>query len=147
MYRVRGGKPEVLLVHPGGPFFQNKDDGAWSIPKGLLSEGEDAFAAAKREFEEETGIKAAGEFEPLGTITRDRDGKQLTAWAFEGDCDTSAIASNTCEIEWPPRSGKRIAIPEVDRGAFFDLATARVKINPYMLGILDAFESSFIQRR
>lgn len=128
MCRMRDA-PEVLLVHPGGPFFASKDDGAWSIPKGLVSAGEDRLAAARRELEEETGIRVAEEtrFVPIGEV-RQKGGKVVHAWAFAGDCDPDAIVSNTFEIEWPPRSGKRRAFPEADRAAFFDRAAALQKI-------------------
>jgi predicted NUDIX family NTP pyrophosphohydrolase len=129
MYRGRGESLEVLLVHPGGPFFQNKDEGAWSIPKGELDPGEDALAAAVREFREETGIAPAGPFIPLSTI-KQKGGKRVLAWAFAGDCDAAAVRSNTFLLEWPPRSGRQVEFPEIDRAEFFDLETARRKINP-----------------
>ncbi|MHB8541481.1 MAG: NUDIX domain-containing protein [Candidatus Acidiferrales bacterium] len=129
MYRVRGGKIEVLLVHPGGPFWAKKDTGAWFIPKGEVNPGEDLFAAAKREFAEETGLKAAGKFLELGSI-RLKSGKTVTAWAFEGDCDPASIKSNTFSIEWPPRSGKQQKFPEVDRAAFYTIDAAKKKMHP-----------------
>jgi predicted NUDIX family NTP pyrophosphohydrolase len=137
MYRVRGGRPEVLLVHPGGPIWAKRDAGAWSIPKGEVSPGEDALATAKREFEEETGIPPQGEFIPLGTITQ-KGGKAVRAWAFEGDCDPRSIKSNTFTMEWPPRSGKKQEFPEVDHAEFFSLAEAKQKINPAQTSLLDA---------
>jgi predicted NUDIX family NTP pyrophosphohydrolase len=127
MYRQVGPMLEVLLVHPGGPFWRNKDDGAWSIPKGEMAEGEDAAVAAKREFLEETGCELPGSLEPLGDI-RQRGGKRVTAFAIEGDLDASAIKSNTFEIEWPPKSGRMQCFPEIDRAAWFDLPAAHVKI-------------------
>jgi predicted NUDIX family NTP pyrophosphohydrolase len=127
MYRFRNGRLEVLLVHPGGPFWRNKDEGAWMIPKGEVEEGEDIFAAAQREFTEETGLKPSGKFVGLGEV-KQRSGKHVHAWAFEGDCDPASIQSNAFEMEWPPKSGKRQSFPEVDRGAFFNLAEARRKI-------------------
>ena len=127
---------EVFLVHPGGPFWAKKDLGAWSIPKGEYGDGEDAIAAARREFAEETGFAAEGELAALGTI-RPSGGKLVSAWAMEGDCDPAALRSNTCEIEWPPRSGRRIEIPEVDRGAWFPLAEARRRILAGQQPLLD----------
>lgn len=127
LYRRSPQGLEVLLVHPGGPFWAKKDLGAWSIPKGEFAEGEDPLAAARREFTEETGFAAEGEFVPLGTI-RQAGGKLVAAWAVEGDCNPAALVSNMCEIEWPPRSGRRIEIPEVDRGAWFSLTEGRERI-------------------
>ena len=145
MYRKHNGVPEVLLVHPGGPYFKNKDDGAWSIPKGIAEndEGEALLEVAKREFEEETGVKPYGEFTYVDTIRR-KDGKTVAVWAFEGDCDPAAIKSNTIEIEWPPKTGKKLEIPEVDRAGFFTLEEARVKLYPYQVPIIDAFEKGRI---
>jgi predicted NUDIX family NTP pyrophosphohydrolase len=127
-YRVKDGRLEVLLVHPGGPFWANKDDGAWSIPKGEYAAGEDAEMVARREFAEELGVALAAPLRPLGDI-RQRGGKIVEAFAAEFDVNVEAITSNTFEIEWPPRSGKRKSFPEVDRAAWFDLAAARKKIN------------------
>ena len=127
MYRVQAGKVEMLLVHPGGPFWAKKDEGAWFIPKGEIAAGEEALATAKREFEEETGIRRAGNFISLGSI-RHKSGKVVHAWAFEGSCDPSAVRSNTFSIEWPPRSGKKREFPEVDRAGWFTLEAARSKI-------------------
>jgi predicted NUDIX family NTP pyrophosphohydrolase len=124
------GKNElkVFLVHPGGPYFMKKDDDYWGIPKGLTEEDEDHLQAAVREFEEETGIKPNGEFVPLGTIIQ-KGGKVVYAWAFECPDDAPIkIISNTCEIEWPPRSGRKITIPEVDKGEFFTIKEAKVKM-------------------
>lgn len=135
MYRRTTGL-EVLLVHPGGPFFRNKDAGAWTIPKGEIGPDEEPLAAAIREFTEETGLTPMPPFLPLPTI-RQKGGKIVQAWAFEGDCDPAAISSNTFEMEWPPRSGKRITVPEIDRAGFFDLETARIKINPAQVEFLD----------
>jgi predicted NUDIX family NTP pyrophosphohydrolase len=129
MYRVRDGLLEVLLVHLGGPFWAKKDKGAWFLPKGELSPGEDEVAAAKREFEEETGLKPTGSFLPLGSV-KHKSGKTVTAWAFEGNCDPSALKSNTFTIEWPPRSGKQGVFPEIDRAAFFTIEAARDKMHP-----------------
>jgi predicted NUDIX family NTP pyrophosphohydrolase len=127
MYRVREGKIQVLLVHLGGPFWAKKDRGAWSIPKGEIEPNEDALSAAKREFEEETGIRPEGEMAPLGTI-RQKSGKTVTAWAFAGDCDPRRIKSNVFSMEWPPRSGKQQQFPEIDRAEFFSLEAAKEKI-------------------
>lgn len=127
MYRQAGSELEVLLVHPGGPYRRHKDDGAWSIPKGEMDEGEDAAIAARREFLEETGCALSGPLEPLGDILQ-RGGKRVTAFAVEGDLDVDAIKSNTFEIEWPPKGGKMQSFPEIDHAAWFDLPAARVKI-------------------
>src|SRR5579875_2593265 len=121
MYRVRNKLVEVFLVHPGGPFWVNKDKGAWTIPKGQFNDGEQALDAAKREFQEETGFVPHGDFVELGTI-RQLSGKLVEGWAFEGDCDPSALRSITCEIEGPPRSKKIIEVPEVDRGEWFSMS-------------------------
>ena len=128
---------KVFLVHPGGPFFMNKDDGFWGIPKGLIEGEEIHLEAAEREFEEETGIHPSGNFIPLGDITQ-KGGKVVFAWAFEvpGD-DPVKINSNTCEVEWPPKSGKTITIPEVDKGEFFTIDEARIKMNPSQHDFLD----------
>lgn len=145
MYRKSRGVPEVLLVHPGGPFFKSKDDGVWSVPKGLADNGEtgeELLEVAKREFEEETGVKPVGTFEHIGAMRRS-DGKTVGVWAFEGDCDPSKITSNMIFIEWPPRTGKKLEIPEVDRGAFFTLEDARKKLYPYQAPIIDIFERFF----
>ena len=130
VYRRAERGPEVFLVHPGGPFFARKDDGAWSLPKGLVDPGEDALAAARREFFEETSL-AAPEGEPVSLgETRLASGKRVLAWAIEGEVDPERVASNTFELEWPPRSGKRRQFPEIDRAAWFDLDAARAKLNP-----------------
>ena len=125
MFRCRGGKLEVFLVHPGGPFWVKKD--AWTIPKGEYEKDEPPLDAAKREFQEETGFIPNGDFVELGEITQP-SGKRVLAWAFEGDCDPDKLISNTCIIEWPPRSGRQMEIPEVDRGAWFSIDDARKKI-------------------
>ncbi|HYP06573.1 MAG TPA: NUDIX domain-containing protein, partial [Bryobacteraceae bacterium] len=145
MYRVRPGGPEVLLVHPGGPFFANKDAGAWTIPKGMPDEGEDLLDCAKREFREETGFDpGAGPFLPLGTV-KQKGGKTVHAWAFEGDCNPAEITSNTLKVQWPPRSGKWITVPEVDRAAFFPLDIARAKINAAQQELLGRVEGAIIR--
>lgn len=136
MYRVRDGRLEVFLVHPGGPFFQKKDLGAWSIPKGEIAEGEEPIVAASREFEEETNTKPQGKLLSLGCITQ-KSGKIVHAWAFEGDCDPALIRSNTFLMEWPPRSGKKQEFPEIDRADFFDMETAKAKINEAQVTFLE----------
>ncbi|HLG81709.1 MAG TPA: NUDIX domain-containing protein [Bradyrhizobium sp.] len=139
-YRTKAGRLEVLLVHPGGPFWANKDDGAWSIPKGEFEPAEDPQDAARREFAEELGVALSGALQPLGDI-RQRGGKVVEAFAAELDLNADAITSNTFEIEWPPRSGRRRSFPEVDRAAWFDLATARRKINAAQREFLDRLEA------
>jgi len=123
MYRVREGELQVLLVHPGGPFWKNKDHGAWMIPKGEVTEEEDLLEAAKREFREETGFGAEGTFVPLGSV-KHRSGKVVHAWAFEGDLDPNAIRSNVFKMEWPPKSGQQREFPEIDKAAFFSIEEA-----------------------
>jgi predicted NUDIX family NTP pyrophosphohydrolase len=142
MYRRRDGRIEVLLAHPGGPFFARKDQGAWTIPKGLIEPGEDALAAAIREFREEIGIDpGAGPFHPLGETVQ-RGGKRVAAWAIEGDCpEPIAVTGNSFELEWPPRSGAKRSFPEVDRAAFFDAEEARRRINPAQVVFLDRLET------
>ncbi len=127
MFRWREGTLEVFLVHPGGPFWARKDDGAWSIPKGEYEEDEDPLAAARREFEEETGFAAEGRFTPLGEI-KQAGGKVVTAWAVEGDCDASLLKSNLFPMEWPPKSGRMQEFPEVDRAGWFPIEAARMKL-------------------
>jgi len=135
MYRFRNGELQVLLVHPGGPYWVGKDAGAWFIPKGELAVGEEALAAAEREFEEETKVKPRGPFISLGSV-RHKSGKIVQVWGFEGDCDATAISSNTFKMEWPPRSGQTQEFPEVDRAGFFSLEEARKKIHPAEFEIL-----------
>lgn len=139
LYRRRGGTTEVFLVHPGGPFWVNRDAGAWSIPKGEPSPGEDPLACARRELAEETGVSVEGPFLPLQPI-RQKAGKRVRAWAVEADCDAAAIRSNTLTLEWPPRSGRTIEVPEVDRAEWFGLAAARARINPAQAALLDELE-------
>lgn len=139
MYR-RTPTLEVLLVHPGGPFWAKKDEGAWSIPKGEVSAGEDRLEAAKREFAEELGFEADGPFEPLGSV-RQKAGKVVHAWACPGDADLRAVRSNRVEIEWPPRSGRRLQIPEVDRAEYFPIELALKKINPAQADFLHALSA------
>jgi predicted NUDIX family NTP pyrophosphohydrolase len=136
MYRRREGRLEVFLVHPGGPFFAKKDLGAWGIPKGEYKKDEEPQAAARREFVEETGFSAEGPFIDLSNV-KQAGGKIVTAWAFEGDCDPADLVSNTCEIEWPPKSGKLLEIPEVDRGHWFSIAEAREHIKKTQEPFLD----------
>ena len=136
MYRRSRGSLEVLLVHPGGPFWMKKDLGAWSIPKGEHEAGEAPLAAAAREFEEETGLVAKGPYTPLRSITQ-QGGKVVQAWAFEGDCDAESLKSTTFSLEWPPRSGRRQEFPEVDRGGWFSLEEARRRILPAQAALLD----------
>jgi predicted NUDIX family NTP pyrophosphohydrolase len=140
LYRVRDGNAEVLLVHPGGPFWKRRDEGAWSIAKGEVGPGETPLDVARREFQEELGVPPPdGEVTPLGSI-RQAGGKVVRAWAARGDVDVSSITSNTFAIEWPPRSGKTQEFPEVDRAGWFDLAAARRKILPAQSLFLDRLE-------
>ena len=137
LFRRRGAGVEVLLAHPGGPFFAGKDAGAWSIPKGELEAGEDPLAAARREFAEEIGVEPVEPFEALGSVVQ-RSGKTVHAWAFEGDLPAEhVLASNSFTLEWPPRSGRVEQFPEIDRAEFFDLDAARAKINPAQVALLD----------
>jgi len=140
LYRGHGDGLEVLLVHPGGPLWAKRDAGVWSIPKGEYSDGEDPFDAARREFEEELGSAApAGAAADLGEI-RQKSGKRVRGWALAGDLDAGAVTSNTFELEWPPRSGRRIEVPEVDRAEWFGLGAAREKINAGQVPLLDRLE-------
>jgi predicted NUDIX family NTP pyrophosphohydrolase len=142
LHRIRDGRREVLLGHMGGPFWARKDEGAWSILKGEYAEGEDPLAAARREFEEETGSAApAGAALELGEV-RQSSGKRVTAWAVEGDFDPSTLRSNTFEIEWPPRSGRMREFPEIDRAAWFDTATARTKLVRAQTAFVDRLEQA-----
>ena len=136
MYRRRAGVLEVFLVHPGGPFWEKKDEGSWSIPKGEYEPDENPLDVAKREFQEETSFRALGEFITLNP-RKQPSGKIISAWALEGDCDASAIKSNTFSLEWPPRSGRQMEFPEVDRAGWFTLAMASEKITKGQLGFLD----------
>jgi len=140
LYRERADTLEVFLVHPGGPYWERKDEGAWSIPKGEFDEGTDALAAARREFEEETGSPpGSGDFIPLEAL-KQPSGKLIHAWALRGDIDASSITSNTFSMEWPPRSGKEQAFPEIDRGEWFTVAAAKQKISPGQRGFLEQLQ-------
>jgi predicted NUDIX family NTP pyrophosphohydrolase len=136
MYRLQNSTLEVFLVHPGGPYWAKKDLGAWSIPKGEFGEGEDRLDAAKREFQEETGFVAAGNFIALSPI-KQAGGKTVYGWAVRGDCDANTIASNTFTTEWPPRSGRRQEFPEVDRAEWFAIEAAKEKILKSQVGFLE----------
>jgi predicted NUDIX family NTP pyrophosphohydrolase len=140
LYRKIPSGPEVLLVHPGGPYWARKDEGAWSVPKGLVEPGEDKLACAWREFQEETGFdrRVAGPGLELGSF-RLPSGKQLHVWGFEGDSDPAALRSNTFEMEWPPHSGRKQRFPEVDRGGWFDRAVALRKVSPSQRAVLETF--------
>jgi predicted NUDIX family NTP pyrophosphohydrolase len=142
MYRLCDSRLEVFLVHPGGPYWAKKDAGAWSIPKGELTADEDPLSAAKREFQEETGITAEGNFTRL-TPVKQPGGKLVHAWAVEGDCDATKIMSNSFSIEWPPRSGKHREFPEVDRAEWFPLDLAKEKILKGQAGFLDELQRLF----
>ncbi len=146
MYRKREGELEVLLVHPGGPIWARKHEGAWTLPKGEYEADEDPLLAAQREFHEETGFRADGPYMELGSV-RQKSGKVVTAWAFEGDCDPARLVSNTCEIEWPPRSGKRLEIPEVDRGQWYGLDEAHRYIREEQRRLLDTLAELLSARR
>jgi len=137
LYRKRQGELEVFLVHPGGPLWAKKNQGAWTLPKGEYQAEEDPLSAAQREFQEETGFLASGPFLALGSV-RQKSGKIVIAWAFEGDCDPTQLISNTCSIEWPPRSGRTMEIPEVDRGQWFRLTDAHQHIREEQRPLLEA---------
>jgi predicted NUDIX family NTP pyrophosphohydrolase len=136
MYRLHEGVLRVLLVHPGGPFFKNKDVGAWSIPKGEVEVDEDLLKCAQREFAEELGVNVTGTFIPL-TSVKQKGGKVVHAWACEGDCDPTSFISNTFTMEWLPRSGQQLEFPEIDRADFFKVAVARRKINAAQVAFID----------
>ena len=139
LFRKRGGSLQVFLVHPGGPLWSKKDAGVWSIPKGLVDQGENPLEGAKREFHEETGFTASGQFIPLRPVKL-RSGKVIQAWAIEGDCDAGMIKSNTFSMEWPPHSGRQQEFPEVDRAAWFDIEEAKQKINHGQRELLEELE-------
>ncbi|MFD0765323.1 NUDIX domain-containing protein [Mucilaginibacter lutimaris] len=136
LYKHTDGILKVFLVHPGGPFFRKKDDGAWSVPKGEYLDDEDPLAAARREFEEEIGQPITGNFIKLQPV-KQKSGKVVQAWAVEGDIDHTHIVSNNFEIEWPPKSGKRASFPEIDRAGWFTIDEARIKIIPGQIGLID----------
>ncbi len=140
LYRFRDARPEVLLAHPGGPFWQGKDEGAWAIPKGEIHDGEETEAAARREFREETGLEVNSPLLALGRV-RQRGGKVVEAFAAEGDVDPGAISSNTFSLEWPPRSGQLRRFPEIDQAAWFALRDARRKILPSQAFFLKSLAS------
>ena len=146
LYRRTGGEVEVLLAHPGGPFWAHRDAGAWSIPKGLIAVGEEPLAAACREFEEETGTRPMGPFLPLGSI-RQKAGKLVHAWAWEGEADPACLRSNLMRAEWPHGSGRWLSFPEVDRYAWFTLPSARDKLNPAQAEFIDRLEAYLSVRR
>jgi predicted NUDIX family NTP pyrophosphohydrolase len=143
LYRRQSDHLEVFLVHPGGPFWKNKDTGVWTIPKGQFTNDEPALDAAVREFREETGHALKGPFKPLSPI-RQKGGKRVFAWASSGDLDPETIVSNTFELEWPRHSGKHITVPEVDRGGWFTLADARNRINPAQIALLEELEETVV---
>jgi len=146
LYRIKNERPEVFLCHPGGPFYKKKDDGVWSIPKGEFDGAEEPIAAAKREFQEETGQKIDGQFVPLKPIQY-KDGRKIVyAWAVEGEIDPQMIQSNLFPLEWPPKSGKYIDVPEVDTGDWFAIESARQKILPALIPLLDDFVQNVASR-
>jgi predicted NUDIX family NTP pyrophosphohydrolase len=140
LFRRSAGRLEVFLAHPGGPFWRDRDAGAWTIPKGVANPDEDLLDAARREFGEETGIQAGGPFLPLGSI-RQKAGKQVHAWAWEGDADPERVTSNVMRTEWPRGSGRWLTYPEVDRCAWFEPAAARERINPAQAELIDRLEA------
>jgi predicted NUDIX family NTP pyrophosphohydrolase len=139
MYRIKDKEIEVFLVHPGGPYWKNKEEGTWSIPKGEYNEDEDPLAAAKREFEEEVGKPVNGNFIALEPVKQNAM-KLVTAWAVEGDIDADNIKSNTFPMEWPPKSGKMIETPEVDKAGWFTLEEAKKKLLPGQVGLINQLE-------
>ena len=141
LFRRPAGALELFLAHPGGPFWKGRDAGAWTIPKGLVNAGEELLDAARREFEEETGIRPEGPFLPLGSV-RQKAGKVVHAWAWEGDADPAAVTSNTTRSQWPPGSGKWISYPEVDRCAWFAPADARIRLNPAQAELIDRLDAA-----
>jgi predicted NUDIX family NTP pyrophosphohydrolase len=145
LYRSSDPETEVLLVHPGGPFWKNKDDGAWTIPKGEFEESEEPLAAAIREFKEETGFVIQGEFKALDPIQQ-KAGKVVYAWAIEGDIDAAKVKSNFFEMEWPPKSGKKQSFPELDKACWFTLSKGREKINAAQAPLLDQLSEMLTKR-
>jgi len=144
MYRRSGNALEIFLVHPGGPYFSKKNEGSWTVPKGEYEPVEEPLAAARREFHEETGFDANGPFIELGAV-KQKSGKVVLAWAFGGDYDPTELVSNTCEIEWPPRSNKRIMIPEVDKGAWFSIEDGGVHIREEQRPFLDRLQKQLFE--
>jgi len=140
LYRFQNTVLEFFLVHPGGPFWTKKDEGAWTIPKGEFEDNEDPLDAAKREFEEETGVKISGKFIELKPV-KQKSGKLVYAWAVEGDIDSSKIKSNEFEMEWPPKSGKMKSFPEIDRAAWFNLKDAEQKMNAGQFSLIKELEN------
>ncbi len=137
VYRLKNKEIEVFLCHPGGPFYKNKDNAVWTIPKGEFDENEEPFTAAKREFKEETGQEIRGDFIPMRPI-RYKDGRKIVyAWAVNGNIDATNIKSNTFPLEWPPKSGKFMEVPEVDRGGWFSIEVAKQKILPSLSSLLE----------
>jgi predicted NUDIX family NTP pyrophosphohydrolase len=143
LFRRSRGALEVFIAHPGGPFWRDRDVGAWTIPKGIVESGEDLLDAAQREFFEETSIRPLGPFIPLGSI-RQKAGKTIHAWGWEGDADPAAIVSNTMRTEWPRGSGRMIEFPEVDRCAWFDPETAKSKMNPAQAELVDRLAAALV---
>jgi predicted NUDIX family NTP pyrophosphohydrolase len=141
LYRRPRGELELFLAHPGGPFWRGRDLGAWTIPKGLVGPGESLLDAARREFEEETGIAPREPFLPLGSV-RQKAGKVIHAWAWEGDADPAAIVSNMTSCEWPRGSGRSLTFPEVDRCGWFDPGSAHAKLNPAQAELIDRLEAA-----
>ena len=144
LFRRRAGRLEVLLAHPGGPFWAKKDAGAWTIPKGLIEPAEDLLAAALREFKEEIGFCPEGPYLLLGSV-RQKAGKVIHAWACEGDADPAQTKSNLVSVEWPPRSGRQMEFPEVDRCQWFGLDEARTKLNPAQAEFLEHLEAAILR--
>ena len=143
LFRRSRGRLEVFIAHPGGPYWKDRDAGAWTIPKGIVESGEDLLDAAQREFLEETSIHPVGPFIPLGSI-RQKAGKTIHAWAWEGDADPSAIVSNTMRTEWPRGSGRTIEFPEIDRCAWFAPAAAKARMNPAQAELVDRLEAALV---
>ena len=146
LYRFVDNRLELFLIHPGGPFFRNKDAGSWSIPKGEFLAGEDPLDAAKREFLEETGQQVEGKFIPLLPIVQ-KGGKTVYAWAVEGQINHETITSNLFEMEWPPKSGSKQSFPEVDKAAWFDMDTARIKINQAQMDLVNELASKMYPKK
>lgn len=140
LFRRRVGRLELFLAHPGGPYWADRDEGAWTIPKGLVEASEDMLACACREFREETGLEPRGPFIPLGSV-RQKAGKTVHAWAWEGDTDPAAVASNTMRMQYPPGSGRWITVPEVDRCGWFTVSEAKRRINPAQAELIERLQS------